>query len=135
MEAQGICLDTSFLIDFLRDLPDAVGKARALKEAGSDLSTTSINVFELYIGAIRSGNPRRMARLDAFLKDMRILMLGKNEAEEAASIFVELMQKGKLIEMRDALIAGIMLRNAYRSIVTRNVEHFSRIRRVDVLKY
>ena len=135
MEAKSICLDTTFLIDFLRDLPDAVDKARELSEVGSDLFTTSVNVFELYIGAIRSANPRRTARLDALLKDMRILFLGRNEAEEAASILVELMNKGKPVEMRDALIAGCMLRNAYRSILTRNVEDFSRIRKVDVIKY
>jgi predicted nucleic acid-binding protein len=75
------------------------------------------------------------SQLDALLKDVRILLLGRREAEEAASILVELMNKGKPIEMRDALIAGCMLRNAYRSIVTRNVDDFSRIKKLDVIKY
>ena len=135
MEAQSACLDTTFLIDFLRDLPEAVEKARELKEAGSELSTTSINAFELYIGVIRSKDPKKIARLDALLKDLRILLLGRSEAEEAASVLVELMRKGRPIEMRDALIAGCMLRNAYRSIVTRNVEDFSRISGIDVVRY
>jgi predicted nucleic acid-binding protein len=76
-----------------------------------------------------------MARLEALLKDLRILPLGKGEAEEAASILVELTQKGRPIEMRDTLIAGCMLKNAYRSIVTRNVKDFSRIRKVEVITY
>jgi predicted nucleic acid-binding protein len=135
MEAQSACLDTTFLIDFLRDLPEAVEKARELKEAGSELSTTSINAFELYIGVIRSQDPKKIARLDALLKDLRILLLGRSEAEEAASVLVEFMRKGRPIEMRDALIAGCMLRNAYRSIVTRNVEDFSRISGIDVVRY
>jgi len=135
MEAQNVCLDTTFLIDLLRDLPEAVQKARELREASSNLSTTSINAFELYLGAMRSADAKKTARLDALLRDLRILLLGRNEAEEAASVLVELMRKGKPIEMRDAMIAGCMLTNAYRSIVTRNVEGFSRINRINALRY
>jgi len=63
VDATRICLDTTFLIDHLRDLPAAVEKARELKEIKSDLSTTSINAFEAYIGAIRSASPRKIAAL------------------------------------------------------------------------
>jgi len=64
MEARRICLDTTFLIDLLRELPDAVQKAKQLKEAGSDVCTTSISAFELYIGAIRSASAKRISRLE-----------------------------------------------------------------------
>lgn len=43
MEAQSICLDTTFLIDLLRELPAAAEKAGHLKEAGPHLSTTAVN--------------------------------------------------------------------------------------------
>lgn len=135
MEAARICLDTTFLIDLLRELPAAVEEARELKEAGPDLSTTSINAFELYIGAIRSASPKRMAKLEALLADLRILPLGKEEAQEAASIIVDLTRKSKPVEMRDALIAGCMLRNAYPSVVTRNTEDFARIPKIEVIGY
>jgi len=135
MEAQRVCLDTTFLIDLLRGLPAAIDKARQLKEAGSDLSTTSINAFELYIGAMRSASPKRSARLEALLADLRILVLGKAEAEESASIIADLMGKGETIEMRDALIAGCMLRNAYPSIVTRNTRDFSRVAKIGIIGY
>jgi predicted nucleic acid-binding protein len=135
VEASRIYLDTTFLIDLLRDLPEAVKKAGELKEARSDLSTTSVNAFEAYIGAIRSGNPRRLAPLEALLGDLRILLLGKAEAEASASIMVDLMKEGKPVEMRDALIAGSMLENNYNSIVTRDVDHFSRIPKLEVVSY
>jgi predicted nucleic acid-binding protein len=135
MEARRICLDTTFLIDFLRELPEAVDRIRNLEETGSDISTTSINVFELYLGALRSPSPKRSQQLDAILSDLRILPLGKKEAKEAATTLTELMKRGKPIDMRDALIAGCMLTNAYRSIITRNVEDFLRIRGIDVVKY
>jgi predicted nucleic acid-binding protein len=135
MEAQRICLDTTFLIDLLRGLPAAVDKAEQLKEAGSDLITTSINAFELYIGVMRSASPKRSASLEALLADLRILVLGKGEAEESASIMADLMGKGETIEMRDALIAGCMLRNACPSIVTRNTRDFSRVAKIETIDY
>ena len=135
MEARKVCLDTTFLIDHLRGLPEATEKASELKEAGSDLCTTSINVFELYIGAARSQRPRALAALEGLLADIRILNLGKREAEESASIMADLIRKGRMIEMRDALIAGCMLRNGYTSIVTRNSEDFSRIAKLEVIPY
>ncbi len=135
MEAHKICLDTTFLIDILRGLPAAIEKARELRETGCDLSTTPINVFELYIGAIRLSNTKRMTKLEALLVDLRILALGKPEAKEAASILVDLAKKGKSIDIRDALIAGCMLRNAYPSVVTRDFEDFARIAGVEVISY
>jgi predicted nucleic acid-binding protein len=135
LEAARICLDTAFLIDLLRDLPAAEEKARELKETKSDLTTTSINAFEAYIGAIRSASTKRIVALEALLEDLRILLIGKAEAEMSASIMVDLMKRGKPIEMRDALIAGCMLKNACRSIVTRNAEDFSRIPRIEIIPY
>ena len=69
------------------------------------------------------------------MADIRILNLGKREAEESASIMADLIRKGRMIEMRDALIAGCMLRNGYTSIVTRNSEDFSRIAKLEVIPY
>jgi len=135
LEAARICLDTTFLIDLLRQLPAAVEKAEELKEKRLDLSTTSINAFEAYIGAIRSASTKRIVALEALLGDLRIILIGKTEAEMSASIMVDLMKSGKPIEMRDALIAGCMLKNACRSIVTRNTRDFSRIPKIQVIPY
>lgn len=84
---------------------------------------------------IRSASPKRTAKLEELLADLRILILGKEEAEEEEAIIVDLTKKGKTVEMRDALIAGCMLRNAYPSIVTRNIEDFSRIAKIEVVSY
>ena len=135
MEARKVCLDTTFLIDYLRGLPDAVQKASELKEATCNLCTTSINAFELYIGAARSQRPRGLAALEGLLADIRVLSLGKGEAQESASIMADLMKQGRMIEMRDALIAGCMLRNGCTSIVTRNIADFSRIANLEVVEY
>jgi tRNA(fMet)-specific endonuclease VapC len=135
MEAHKVCLDTTLLIDHLRGLPDAVQKSSELKEAASYLCTTSINAFELYIGAERSRHPRGLAALEGLLADIQILTFGKDAAQKAASIIANLMRKGKTIEMRDALIAGCMLKNGCTSIVTRNVSDFSRIEEMQVIEY
>jgi len=135
MEAQRICLDTAFLIDLLRGLPAAVERARQLEETGCDLSTTSVNVFELYIGAVCSESAKRSTNLEALLADLRILGVGRRETEEAASIVVNHAKKGQPIEIRDALIAGCMLENAYPSILTRNTRDFDRITKIEAVSY
>ncbi len=66
--------------------------------------TTSINAFELYIGAYRSRKPKRVADVEEILNDLILLSINKNEAEESAKIFVELMEKGEIIDIRDASI-------------------------------
>ncbi|MBA7514342.1 hypothetical protein ES705_06370 [subsurface metagenome] len=51
----------------------------------------------------------------------------KEASKESAKIYAELIKKGKRIEMRDALIAGICVSQKV-SIVTRNIKHFQRIK-------
>jgi len=128
-------LDTTFLIDHLRGLPNAVNKAAELKDAGCDLCTTSISAFELYFGATLSQRPKSLAALEGLLADIRILNLGKDEAQESASIMADLMRRGRMIEMRDALIAGCMIRNACTTILTRNARDFARITELEVIEY
>ncbi len=52
-----------------------------------------------------------------------------------SSAMVGLMRSGKTIEMRDALIAGCMLKSSCHSIVTRNAQDFSRIPKIEVIPY
>ena len=53
-----ICIDTDCLVDFLRKKPEAVLWVQEWGEKAS-LSTTLINVFELYFGAYKSVNHKK----------------------------------------------------------------------------
>jgi len=49
-----VCLDTDFLIALLRNKPEAVKRAEEYDFLNVEISTTSMNAFEVYLGAFRS---------------------------------------------------------------------------------
>ena len=49
-----VCLDTDFLVALLRNYPDAVTKAGEYDSTEIDVATTTMNAFELYLGAFRT---------------------------------------------------------------------------------
>ena len=51
-------LDTSFLIDLIRQKPEAMAKINELIEVGIPLVTPTINILELYRGAFLSASIR-----------------------------------------------------------------------------
>jgi len=104
-----ICLDTDVLIDFLRGKEDVVKKVLELEEE-HELSTTSVNIFELYYGAYRSGRERNIEAV--------------HELKERIEVLRE--SRGERIDFRDALIAGIVIENDV-ALFTRNVRHFARV--------
>jgi tRNA(fMet)-specific endonuclease VapC len=116
-------LDTNFLIDLLR------GKAGISEVADSfeDPKTTTVNAFELYYGANRSAKPEKTVfEVGSLLKSIDVLDFDKSAARKAADIHAELMNSGKLVDIMDVLIAGIVITNK-EELVTRNIDHFSRI--------
>ena len=122
-----LCLDTDFLIALLRGHKEAVEKAREYDSAEAEISTTSVNAFEIYLGAFRSREAERnVKQADSLLSSIKILELSLEASRKAGEILSELMRRGTPIGLRDALIAGIALTNGY-TLVTRNIEHFKRI--------
>ena len=51
-------IDTSFLIDLIRQKPEAMAKINVFIEAGVPLATSKINILELYRGAFLSASLR-----------------------------------------------------------------------------
>ena len=49
-----VCIDSDVLIDLLRDNKETERRFNELRESGEDISTTSINCFELQIGVTKS---------------------------------------------------------------------------------
>jgi predicted nucleic acid-binding protein len=53
----------------------------------------------------------------------------------AAEIYDNLEAQGQRIDDNDILIAGIMLSNGIKKIITKNVNHFERIKDIKILQY
>ena len=136
-----ILVDTTFLIDVLRKKTDI--KSFLLDHPDEILFTTEFNVFELYLGIYSSKvlendqelMKKRQIRLRELLLRLQILQFGRKEAIKAALILGQLTRIGKLIEFRDGIIAGIALSSGITTIVTKNIDHFNRIKDLKVITY
>jgi len=120
-------LDTDFLVALLRNKPEAVKKAEEYDFLNAEISTTSMNAFEVYVGAFRSKDAaRNVKQTDDLLNSINTLDLTLECSRRSGEILSELLRSGTPIGLRDAIIAGIALVGGY-TLVTRNIEHFKRI--------
>jgi predicted nucleic acid-binding protein len=111
----------------LRKHPEAVKKAEKYDSTAMEISTTSMNAFEIYLGAFRSRNAAtNVKQADDLLNSIKTLHLNLESSRKSGEILSELLRIGTPIDLRDAIIAGITLVNGY-TLVTRNIEHFRRI--------
>ncbi len=115
-------LDTNFMIYLLRN------KAAAeVADYYSNPKTTTINLFELYYGAMHSVKRKEgIAEIKSLLKSVELLDFDKPAAEKAGEIQAMLTNSGDLIELQYVLIAGIVI-SRNEELVTKNIDHFKRI--------
>ena len=132
-----ILLDTSFLIDLLRQRKNAIDKAVELVNRDK-LATTYINIYELLIGVYSRKDANygeKLKTVENLTEKIDILALEKNSAIKSAKIGGELMIKGQIIGDTDNMIAGIALSNGINIIITRDKGHFERIKGIKAESY
>jgi predicted nucleic acid-binding protein len=115
------------MIDNLRGDKTIVHEILLLEDTGRILSTTSVNAFELYYGALKT--EKKETNTDAVEKLLNRLVVydfTKKTAEKAGEIITHLEEKGKPIDFRDAFIAATAIINES-LVYTRNTSHFERI--------
>jgi predicted nucleic acid-binding protein len=114
-------------VALLRKNPEAVKRAEEYDSLGVEVSTTSMNAFEIYLGAFRSREASENIRdADDLLNSINILNFTLESSRKSGEILSELFREGTPIDLRDAIIAGIALVNGY-TLATRNVDHFKRV--------
>lgn len=131
-----ICLDSTIIIDFLKNKTHAVNAIDKIKD--KQLATTTINIFELLLGILRKKQisyDYEIAGLTKLIGNLIMLNLDYQSSAKAAEIASYLHKKGMQIEANDCLIAGIMLANNCNKIITRDEEHFKRIKGIKVEVY
>jgi len=117
-----IVLDTDVLIDILAgEEPWATWFVERLPSRR--LATTSINGFELLVGA---RTPEEAQRLRTFLRPLPVLPFDLEAARRAADAAGDLRRQGEPLPMADLAIAGICL-ELEAALLTRNRRHFERI--------
>jgi tRNA(fMet)-specific endonuclease VapC len=134
-----IILDTNACIDYLNGREEI---QNVLTEQEDLVHITSITAYEVKIGLERTKRKISEKRYNElykiwlkFISSMEVFPLGYKEAEKAAEIYDILESKGNLIDDNDILIAGIMLSNGITKIITKNVKHFEKIERIEIIDY
>ena len=130
METQ-ICLDTDFLVNFLRNKKEEVEFIEE-NETRAIFSTTAINLFELYYGAYKSGVAENIVKLEELQQRLRILPASTEAMRKAGEILAALGKQGQLLDFRDLLIGTIALTERF-SLKTNNKKHFVRMPHLKVI--
>jgi predicted nucleic acid-binding protein len=131
-------VDSTFLIDVLKNAPGVASKALEL-EKESVVFTTEANVFEIVRGIHMSRDERqiehKLHEAESLFGRFIVAPLERRAALRAGEIAGHLLKQGRMIDDADCLAAGILLANGCDTIVTRNVKHFERIEGLKVETY
>jgi len=126
-----IILDTNVLSELMRQRPERAVAIWLDRQAEPSVWTTSINVFEIRSGIEVMSHSRRRSRLESEFERMieedisgRVISFDIAAAERAASLLASRQRAGRPGELRDTMIAGIVLANNA-TLATRNTRHFA----------
>lgn len=114
-----LLLDTSVLIDVLRFRHQRREWLAEMVRGGHNLSTSTLNVAEIYAG-IRSGEE---AETEALLAGLEAHEFDGSDARFAGKLKSHWAQKGRTLTLDDAIVAAIAIRRAC-ALVTDNRKDF-----------
>lgn len=124
-----IILDTNVLSALMHRSPDKPVVAWLDKLPRTSIWTTSITVLEVQFGLqILPAGKRRSALIQAFggVLDKighRVIPFDVAAARQAGDLMASRQRKGRPVELRDSMIAGIAL-TQHAMLATRNTAHF-----------
>jgi predicted nucleic acid-binding protein len=134
-----ICLDTTALSDAVRNEPSVGRRLAELERGGATLVTTTINVFEASVGALRipsaESRNRVLVRMRRLLDGVEVVGLDFDAALDSAKWMVTLLERGRPAPALDLLAAIAARRAGCSAILTRNERQFARIGALEVLSY
>ncbi len=123
-------LDTDISVYWLRGEESVHQKISATDL--SDLAISIITVSELHYGADCSNKPEHNHKIvNDFVNGLSVLNIEQSIARKFGEIKAKLRQEGTLIENFDLLNAATAL-NYNRILVTNNVDHFTRIKKLQI---
>jgi toxin FitB len=125
-----IVLDTNIISEVMKPVPEAGVIGWLDQQATLSLWTTSVCVFEIWMGLSLMADGKRRRGLEVRFQGLieedlggRVLPFDTSAAHEAARITAQVQSMGQPIDMRDLFIAGTV--SASRGVLaTRNTKHF-----------
>jgi hypothetical protein len=128
-----IILDSNVISEFMLERPNLTVARWLDHQPHLSVWTTSITVFEIRFGlsSMPAGRKRerRIAAFEQILAKIieeRFIPFDRAAGEKAAELAAERERAGRPGELRDTMIAGIVLAS-HATLATRNVKHFDDI--------
>ena len=131
-------LDTCFLIDIMRETKKnaegpAIKKLRSIEDLILNISLFS--VCELMGGVEKSSNPvKERSNVELLLEHLRIVYPEAGFEVIYGEIYGDLLKKGIMIPQMDLLI-GCQAKLLNMPLITKDIDHFNRIRGLVVESY
>lgn len=126
-----IILDTDVLSSLMLARPIATVVDWLDRQSRLSVWTTAVTIFEirfgaalLPIGARRTRLEREIERVVIEQVEGRIAPFDATAAEAAAALMAERRRAGRIVELRDTMIAGITIAR-HATLATRNARHFA----------
>jgi toxin FitB len=122
-------LDTNVLSALMHVAPERNVVAWLDHQPRTSIWTTSITVLEIRFGLqTMAGGKRRSALIQSFQEllgmiDHRVVPFDVAAAEHAGDLMASRHKKGRLGDLRDTMIAGIVIAQ-HATLATRNIAHF-----------
>ena len=130
-----ILLDTNVISEFMGPRPEQQVTRWLDLQPRSSVWTTSINVYEIRSGLFAMPTGKRRTALEVKFEQLlqtalqgRILHFDSDSALLAAELCADRRRRGRPVDSRDTMIAGIVLAS-HATLATRNVKHFEDIAR------
>ena len=127
-----IILDTSVVSALMRNSPEPDVARWLDRQPSSSIWTTSITILEIQVGLRIMPAGKKQTFLSEGFEGLlnriqhRIAVFGEESARLAADLTAARQKKGRVGEVRDTMIAGIVLTHRAR-LATRNTFHFDDI--------
>ena len=128
-----ILLDTNVISEFMGPAPERQVAHWLDLQPRTSVWTTSINVYEIRSGLFAMPAGKRRTALEAKFEQLlqsalqgRILPFDSDAALRAAELCADRRRRGRPVDVRDTMIAGIVLAS-HAKLATRNVKHFEDI--------
>ena len=124
-----IILDTNVISALMRRKPDTIIVDWLDKQPRMSIWTTSITVLEIQFGLQIMPEGKRQSQLiqsfSAMLDEMgqRVAVFDAAAARQAGDLMASRKKKGRPVELRDTMIAGIALSH-HATLATGNTAHF-----------
>ncbi len=128
-------LETTFLIDLLRGLPEAITKSEALETTLESKTIATPSILEIWFGAVNSNrSEHEKKKVSELISMLAPLPLDVQSAMAAGEIYGELIKSGERIDPEDCMIAAIA-RTHNETILTRNTKHYRNIKGIRIETY